>query len=63
VFIVDSSESELGILDLIQTFVEALDQCFKNVCELDLVFNVDKVHSILDEIIVGGLVLVSLMMQ
>ncbi len=62
-FIVDSSESELGILDLIQTFVEALDQCFKNVCELDLVFNVDKVHSILDEIIVGGLVLVSLMMQ
>lgn len=38
VFIVDSSESELGTLDLIQVFVEALDRAFVNVCELDLVF-------------------------
>ncbi|THD25415.1 AP-3 complex subunit sigma [Fasciola hepatica] len=42
VFCVDSSESELGILDLIQVFVEALDKCFENVCELDLIFHVDK---------------------
>ncbi|KAG8575335.1 hypothetical protein GDO81_009525 [Engystomops pustulosus] len=42
VFCVDSSESELGILDLIQVFVETLDKCFENVCELDLIFNVDK---------------------
>jgi AP-3 complex subunit sigma len=44
VFCVDSSESELGILDLIQVFVETLDRCFENVCELDLIFHVDKVH-------------------
>ncbi len=56
VFIVDSNESELGILDLIQTFVETLDKCFKNVCELDLVFNLEKVHQILDELIMGGMV-------
>ena len=37
VFAVDSQESDLGILDLIQVFVEALDKCFENVCELDLV--------------------------
>ena len=43
VFCVDSSESELGILDLIQVFVETLDKCFENVCELDLIFNIDKV--------------------
>ena len=43
VLVVDQSESELGILDLIQTFVEALDKSFKNVCELDLVFHHDKV--------------------
>ncbi|KAG8440628.1 hypothetical protein GDO86_006395 [Hymenochirus boettgeri] len=43
VFCVDSSESELGILDLIQVFVETLDKCFENVCELDLIFNMDKV--------------------
>ncbi|KAI0307938.1 Adaptor protein complex sigma subunit [Multifurca ochricompacta] len=57
VFVVDSSESELGILDLIQVFVEALDRAFENVCELDLVFHFDEVHHILAEIIQGGLVL------
>ena len=57
VFVVDGSESELGILDLIQVFVETLDRCFENVCELDLVFHMDKIHYILDEIIQGGLVL------
>ncbi|XP_013382470.1 AP-3 complex subunit sigma-1 isoform X2 [Lingula anatina] len=57
VFCVDSSESELGILDLIQVFVETLDKCFENVCELDLIFHVDKVHYILQEMVMGGMVL------
>ncbi len=57
VFVCEQTESELGILDLIQVFVETLDKCFENVCELDLIFNSDKVHYILDEIVVGGLVL------
>ena len=26
-----------------QVFVETLDRCFENVCELDLIFHVDKV--------------------
>jgi len=46
IFAVDSSESELGILDLIQAFVEALDKCFENVCELDIIFHMDKVESL-----------------
>uniref|UniRef100_A0A673XY98 Adaptor related protein complex 3 subunit sigma 2 n=1 Tax=Salmo trutta TaxID=8032 RepID=A0A673XY98_SALTR len=65
VFCVDSSESELGILDLIQVgclhidsvFVETLDKCFENVCELDLIFHMDKVHFILQEVVMGGMVL------
>lgn len=57
VFCVDSSESELGILDLIQVFVETLDKCFENVCELDLIFHMDKVHYILAELCMGGMVL------
>jgi len=57
VFLVDASESELGILDLIQVFVESLDRAFENVCELDLVFHFDEVHHILAEVIQGGLVL------
>ncbi|XP_022741570.1 AP-3 complex subunit sigma isoform X2 [Durio zibethinus] len=67
VFVFDSSENELAVLDLIQVFVETLDKCFKNVCELDIVFNYSKemtllenifwIHTILDEIIFGGQVL------
>ena len=56
VFAVDSKESDLGILDLIQVFVEALDKCFENVCELDLIFHSDRVHFVLDEIVMGGMV-------
>jgi AP-3 complex subunit sigma len=56
VFAVDSQESDLGILDLIQVFVEALDKCFENVCELDLIFHADRVHYVLDEIVMGGMV-------
>eukprot|EP00754_Rhynchopus_humris_P046817 Rhum_TRINITY_DN6342_c0_g1::Rhum_TRINITY_DN6342_c0_g1_i1::g.19633::m.19633/K12399/AP3S; AP-3 complex subunit sigma len=57
VFVVDDSESELAILDLVQVFVETLDRCFEDVCELDLIFHSDRVHYILDEIIMGGMVL------
>ncbi|KAL1933895.1 hypothetical protein VTP01DRAFT_7985 [Rhizomucor pusillus] len=57
VFVVDESESELGILDLIQVFVESLDRCFENVCELDLIFHFEEVHNILSEIVQGGMVL------
>lgn len=53
----DQQESDLGILDLIQVFVEALDKCFENVCELDLIFHSDRVHYILDEVVMGGMVL------
>ena len=47
----------MGILDLIQVFVEALDKCFSNVCELDLIFHTDRIHHILDEIVMAGMVL------
>ena len=56
VFLIDEEESELGILDLIQVFVEVLDALFKNVCEVDLVFNPHKLGYVLDEMIVDGLV-------
>lgn len=60
---VDSSESELGILDLIQVFVEALDKDFGNVCELDIVFHFDRIHHILDEMIMGGMVMETNMIE
>jgi AP-2 complex subunit sigma-1 len=59
-FCVDTTDNELGILEAIHFFVEILDTYFKNVCELDLVFNVlllmqfYRVYAILDEVVLGG---------
>jgi len=57
VFLVDEAESELGILDLLQVFVQVLDTAFENVCELDLVYHFDRVNFILDELVMAGMVL------
>ncbi|KAJ3339482.1 hypothetical protein HDU93_008196 [Gonapodya sp. JEL0774] len=57
VFLADSSESQLGVLDLIQVLVESLDRVFENVCELDVVFRPDEVRHVLNEIVAGGMVL------
>uniref|UniRef100_A0A8C3X458 AP complex mu/sigma subunit domain-containing protein n=1 Tax=Catagonus wagneri TaxID=51154 RepID=A0A8C3X458_9CETA len=57
VFCMDSKESVFGILDLIQVFVETLNKCFENICEVDFIFHVDKVHNILAEMMMGGVVL------
>lgn len=57
VMIADSSESELGILDLLQVFVHVLDSCFEKICEVDLVYHYDRVNYVLDELIMAGMVL------
>lgn len=57
VFIVDQTESELGILDLIQVFVQVLNKCFKDVCEYDLVFHWEVLQIALEEMIQGGMVI------
>ncbi|XP_042524411.1 AP-3 complex subunit sigma-1-like isoform X4 [Dipodomys spectabilis] len=38
-------------------FVETLDKYFKNVCELDLIFHVNKIHNILAEMVMDRMVL------
>merc|ERR1712070_474922 len=51
---VDINDNELVYLETIHLFVELLDKYFANVCELDIVFNFNKVYSILDEYILAG---------
>ncbi|KAA6391192.1 MAG: putative AP-2 complex subunit sigma [Streblomastix strix] len=51
---VDSNDNELAYLEVIHLFVEALDEYFGNVCELDLVYWFYKVYAMLDEIFLGG---------
>mmetsp|Transcript_16733 Transcript_16733/g.30016 ORF Transcript_16733/g.30016 Transcript_16733/m.30016 type:complete len:148 (+) Transcript_16733:257-700(+) len=51
---VDGQTNELGVLELIHNLVETLDKYFENVCELDIMFNIEKAHFILDEMICNG---------
>eukprot|EP00927_Polykrikos_kofoidii_P075315 TRINITY_DN71450_c0_g1_i1.p1 TRINITY_DN71450_c0_g1~~TRINITY_DN71450_c0_g1_i1.p1 ORF type:complete len:147 (-),score=33.94 TRINITY_DN71450_c0_g1_i1:77-517(-) len=46
--------NELALLEFIHTLVETLDKYFENVCELDIMFNLDKAHVILDEMVLDG---------
>ncbi|XP_039044585.1 AP-2 complex subunit sigma-like [Hibiscus syriacus] len=48
------TDNEFAYLESIHLFVEILDHFFSNVCELDLVFNFQKVYLILDEFILAG---------
>lgn len=44
------------MLEFIHTLVETLDKYFENVCELDIMFNIEKAHFILDEMVVNGMI-------
>jgi len=50
----DDESNELAYLEFIHTLVETLDKYFENVCELDIMFNIDKAHFILDEMVLDG---------
>jgi AP-4 complex subunit sigma-1 len=41
-------------LEFIHNLVETLDKYFSNVCELDIMFNIEKAHFIIDEMIMNG---------
>mmetsp|Transcript_74264 Transcript_74264/g.103175 ORF Transcript_74264/g.103175 Transcript_74264/m.103175 type:complete len:145 (+) Transcript_74264:77-511(+) len=46
--------NELSFLEFIHNMVETLDKYFENVCELDIMFNIEKAHFIVDEMVMGG---------
>ena len=50
----DRNSNELGYLEFIHTLVETLDKYFESVCELDIMFNIEKAHIILDEMVQNG---------
>ncbi|XP_076022197.1 AP-4 complex subunit sigma-1 [Genypterus blacodes] len=51
---ITDAENELSIYELVHNFVEVLDKYFSRVSELDIMFNLDRVHLILDEMIQNG---------
>ena len=46
--------NELAYLEFIHNLVETLDKYFENVCELDIMFNIEKAHFVLDEMVMNG---------
>lgn len=51
---ITEDENELLVLEKIHHFVEVLDKYFRNVCELDLIYNFHRAYMLLDEVILGG---------
>mmetsp|Transcript_7671 Transcript_7671/g.12205 ORF Transcript_7671/g.12205 Transcript_7671/m.12205 type:complete len:144 (+) Transcript_7671:3-434(+) len=52
----DEDENELAVLEFIHALVETLDRHFDNVCELDIMSQLDKAHFIVDEMLANGCV-------
>lgn len=50
-------ENELAISEFIQNFAEILQSYFEKVTEMDILFNMDKIYMILDEMIVNGYII------
>lgn len=44
----------MSFLEFIHNLVETLDKYFENVCELDIMFNIEKAHFIIDEMVMSG---------
>ena len=47
-------QNELGTLEFIHALVETMDKYFESVCELDIMFNIEKAHFILEEMMLNG---------
>jgi len=50
-------ENELSILEFIHSLVETMDKYFESVCELDIMFHIEKAHYIVDEMVANGCIL------
>lgn len=47
-------ENELAILEFIHSLVETMDKYFDSVCELDIMFHIEKAHYIVEEMVANG---------
>merc|ERR1712156_911229 len=52
--VIEEGDNELLTLEIIHNYVELLDQYFGSVCELDIIYNYEKVYFILDEYLMAG---------
>mmetsp|Transcript_34391 Transcript_34391/g.79511 ORF Transcript_34391/g.79511 Transcript_34391/m.79511 type:complete len:128 (+) Transcript_34391:387-770(+) len=53
----DGDVNELGMLEFIHNLVETMDRWAGSICELDIMYQMEKVHFIVDEIVMNGYVM------
>merc|ERR1711862_310555 len=52
----ENSENELGLLEFIHTLVETMDKWAGSICELDIMYHLEQVHFLLDEMVMNGFI-------
>jgi AP-4 complex subunit sigma-1 len=51
---VENYENELGLLEFIHSLVETMDRWAGSICELDIMYQLEQVHFLLDEMVMNG---------
>jgi AP-4 complex subunit sigma-1 len=51
---VENCENELGLLEFIHSLVETMDRWAGSICELDIMYQLEQVHFLLDEMVMNG---------
>jgi AP-4 complex subunit sigma-1 len=50
----ENTENELGMLEFIHTLVETMDKWAGSICELDIMYQLEEVHFLVDEMVQNG---------
>mmetsp|Transcript_7385 Transcript_7385/g.10768 ORF Transcript_7385/g.10768 Transcript_7385/m.10768 type:complete len:161 (+) Transcript_7385:140-622(+) len=50
----ENNENELGMLEFIHALVETMDRWAGSICELDIMYQLEQVHFLLDEMVMNG---------
>ncbi|KAG7355946.1 AP complex, mu/sigma subunit [Nitzschia inconspicua] len=50
----DNPENELGLLEFIHNLVETMDKWAGSICELDIMYSLELIHFLLDEMVQNG---------
>ena len=50
----ENNENEMGMLEFIHTLVETMDKWAGSICELDIMYQLEEVHFLLDEMVMNG---------
>ena len=50
----ENTENELGLLEFIHTLVETMDKWAGSICELDIMYQLEQVHFLVDKMVMDG---------